>query len=83
MKFDHKKTTYDRVECIVRKDKYITRAVTDDIFNETPFQCTKEDEKAVVYEGPDNLSQLPRLTDRVTGTAFNAGIGDLHLTRKF
>lgn len=77
------KVTDGDAEFVVRKTPLVNRAVADSIFLNTNFHFKEEAANTLIYNGPNDINSVPRITDRVTGTAFNAGIGDLYATKKF
>lgn len=56
----------------------IDRSLADRIFHGTAFQFIREDDDKFYYQGPNDRSEMPALTDK-SDTHF-AGIGDIWLT---
>jgi hypothetical protein len=75
------KAANEEVEFVIRKSTMVNREIADPIFQDTAFKFKEENNDTIIYKGPDSTANL-RLTDRITGTAFDAGIGDLYVTRK-
>jgi hypothetical protein len=75
------KAANEEVEFVIRKSTMVNREIADPIFQDTAFKFKEENTDTIIYKWPDSTANL-RLTDRITGTAFNAGIGDLYVTRK-
>lgn len=67
----------------VRKEEKIDRSAIELIFSDSGMTLKEENNEALIYEGPNNYDALPRVTDKIKGTAFNMGIGDLYLTQRF
>jgi hypothetical protein len=77
------KAVNGEAEFVIRKSTSVNRAIANSIFQDTDVKFKEERDDVILYQGPDSLAAAPRLTDRVMGTAFDAGIGDLYVTRRF
>lgn len=59
--------------------KFVNRDYCDALFKNTSFQFASEEKEQFLYEGPDDFSQVPGVTDR----ADALGIGQLWLVARY
>ena len=60
---------------------HLTQALGDRILHGTPYQFVQEDASMLLYQGPNNLADIPGLSDQANSNFL--GIGDLWVVSRY